>query len=255
MARKTRRPNQPPSEGGLTHRPKFSLWLWLRNSFFTGIVVATPVTVTVWIVYTFITFADRTVKPLIPRAYLPESYLPFAIPGFGLIVAIIGLTLLGALAANILGRSLLQVGERLVARVPFVRNIYGALKQLLETVFSQNQKSFQEVVLVQYPRPGLWALGFLTAPARGEVADRLGHDFVGVFVPSTPNPTSGFIIWTPRAEIIVLDMTVEEGAKMVISAGIVTPEQLRAQKARELEEAAEEARKREPPPPPAAARG
>ncbi len=228
MARKPRRQVSTPSEGGLTQRPKFSLWLWLRNSFFTGIVVATPVTITAWLVYTFISFADRTVKPLIPRAYLPEEWLGFAIPGFGLIVAIIALTMLGALAANILGRSFLQVGERIVARVPFVREVYGTLKQLLETVFAQNQKAFKEVVLLQYPRPGLWAVGFLTASARGELADRLGEDYIGVFVPTIPNPTSGFILWTPRAEVTVLDMTVEEGVKLVLSAGIVTPELLRA---------------------------
>jgi uncharacterized membrane protein len=238
MARKSRRSQPTSPEVTLTQRPRFSLWLWLRNSFFTGIVVATPVTVTLWLVYTFISFGDRTVKPLIPRAYLPEEWLGFAIPGFGLIVAVIVLTMLGALAANILGRTFLGFGERLVARVPFVREVYGTLKQLLESVFAQTQKSFQEVVLVQYPRQGLWALGFLTAPARGELAERLGDDYVGVFIPSTPNPTSGFILWTPRAEVTVLDMTVEEGAKLIISAGIVTPEQLRAEKQeRELQAA------------------
>ena len=233
---------RPGGQPLLADKPRFSLWLWLRNSFFTGIVVATPVTVTAWLIVTFISFADRTVKPLIPRAYLPESYLPFAIPGFGLIVAVIGLTLLGALAANILGRSLLQVGERLVARVPFVRNIYGALKQLLETVFSQNQKSFQEVVLLQYPRDGLWALGFVTTEAKGELKERLGSEYIAVFVPSTPNPTSGFILWTRRDEVHELDMTVEEGAKLIISAGIVTPEQVRAQKAAEAIAAAQDVR-------------
>lgn len=228
MARKPRGDEpQSPMGARLPDPPKFSLWLWLRNSFFTGIVVATPITITVWLVVTFVTWVDSRVKPLIPRAYLPESYLPFAIPGFGVIVAVIGLTLLGALAANILGRSFLHASERIVARVPFVRNIYSALKQLLESVFAQRRKSFQEVALVKYPREGLWAIGFITAPAQGEVADRLGEEFVSVFVPSTPNPTSGFILWTRRSELIVLDMTVEEGAKLVISAGIVTPEQLR----------------------------
>jgi uncharacterized membrane protein len=236
MARKPRGPAPGiPGEVALTQKPRFSLWLWLRNSFFTGIVVATPVTVTIWLVYTFITFADRTVKPLIPRAYLPENYLPFAIPGFGLVVAMVALTLLGALAANIIGRSFLQFGERLVARVPFVREVYGVLKQVLETVFAANQKAFKEVVLLQYPRPGLWTVGFITAPARGEIADHLSSDHVSVFVPTVPNPTSGFLIWVPRADVVLLDMTVEEGAKLILSVGIVTPEQLRAQaKAREL---------------------
>jgi uncharacterized membrane protein len=239
MARKSRKATKMPAEGGLTQRPRFSLWLWLRNSFFTGIVVATPVTITVWLVYTFISFADRTVKPLIPRAYLPESYLPFAIPGFGLVVAMVALTLLGALAANILGRSFLQLGERLVARVPFVREVYGLVKQVLETVFASNQKAFKEVVLLQYPRQGLWTIGFVSTQVRGELAERLGPDYVGIFVPTIPNPTSGFILWTPRSEVTVLDMTVEEAAKFILSAGIVTPELLRAKaEAKALEAAA-----------------
>jgi len=206
--------------------PRFSLWRWLRNSFFTGIVVATPVTVTAWLVYAFVSFADRAVKPLVPRAFNPESYLDFAIPGLGLLVAILMLTMLGALAANILGRSMLRLGERVVGRVPFVRNIYNTLKQLIETVFSQNQNSFKEVVLIQYPRQGLWVLGFITTEATGEVGEHLGSDHIAVFVPSTPNPTSGFMVFLPRADVTVLKMSVEEGAKLIISAGIVTPEGL-----------------------------
>lgn len=216
--------HDPGGVGDLVQPARLSLWRWLRNSFFTGIVVATPVTVTVWLVYTFIHFVDRTVKPLVPRAFNPEEYLNFAIPGLGLIVAIIGLTMLGALAANILGRSLLQVGEQLVNRLPFVRNIYQTLKQLVETVFNQNQNSFKEVVMLQYPREGLWALGFITTEAKGEVKEHLSQDHLAVFVPSTPNPTSGFILFVPRADVIKLRMTVEEGAKLIISAGIVTPE-------------------------------
>ncbi|MGD2132902.1 MAG: DUF502 domain-containing protein [Maricaulaceae bacterium] len=228
MARKSRKGSDTGEPPILTEQPKFSLWLWLRNSFFTGIVVAAPITVTVWLVYTFINFADRTVKPLIPRAYLPEEWLGFAIPGFGLIVAILVLTMLGALAANILGRSLLQVGERLVARVPFVRTIYGALKQLLESVFSQTEKSFKEVVMIQYPREGLWVVGFITTRARGEVKRRLGEDYLGVFVPSTPNPTSGFIVWLPESDVVRLNMSVEDGANLIVSAGIVIPEEVQA---------------------------
>jgi uncharacterized membrane protein len=232
-----RRPEPPEQEGlpeGLTVKPKFSLYQWLRNSFFTGIVVATPVTVTIWIVYTVISFVDRSVKPLIPARWLPEDSLVYAIPGLGLVVAVIGLTALGALAANILGRSLLQFGERLVARVPFVREVYGLLKQVIETVFTSNEKAFKEVALIQYPRIGLWTIGFVSAPVRGELAQHLGDDVIGVFVPTIPNPTSGFIIWSKRSELIFLDMTVEEGAKLILSAGIVTPELVREQ---ELERA------------------
>jgi uncharacterized membrane protein len=236
MARKPRREGEQETsiEGVLTTRPKFSLYQWLRNSFFAGIVVAAPVTVTIWLIYTFISFVDRTVKPLIPARYLPESYLPFAIPGFGVVVAMIALTLLGALAANILGRTLLQFGERLVSRVPLVREVYGVLKQVVETVFSSSTKAFKEVVLVEFPRPGLWSIGFLSAPARGEIAGRLGDDYIGVFVPTVPNPTTGFIMWAKRSELIPLKITIEQGAKLVLSAGIVTPELVREQ---ELEKA------------------
>ncbi len=224
MARKKSSKRGDPG-GGLFAEPpeRTSVWRSLRNYFFTGIVVATPVTITVWLVYTFVRFADNTVKPLIPRAYNPETYLPFAIPGLGIVFAILMLTMLGALAANILGRSLLSGGERLVARLPLVRNIYNALKQLIETFVAQRRNSFKEVVLVEYPRPGLYALGFITAAARGEVAQALGPDMVGVFVPTTPNPTSGFLLYAPRADLRVLKMSVEEGAKLIISAGLVTP--------------------------------
>jgi uncharacterized membrane protein len=223
MGRKSRDPNAP-YDGGLPRLPKLSLWHWLRNSFFTGIIVATPVTVTAWLIFAFISFTDRTVKPLIPQRWLPEDSLVFAIPGFGLLVAVVALTLLGAFAANIIGRSFLQAGERLVARVPFVREIYGLIKQVLETVFAANTKAFKEVVLLQYPRPGLWTIGFVSSTARGELGRRLGADFIGVFVPTIPNPTSGFILWARRSEVTLLDMTVEEGAKLILSAGIVTPE-------------------------------
>lgn len=232
-----RRPEPPGQEGlpeGLTVKPKFSLYQWLRNSFFTGIVVATPVTVTIWIVYTVISYVDRSVKPLIPARWLPEDSLVYAIPGFGLVFAMVGLTLLGALAANILGRSFLQFGERLVARVPLVREVYGLLKQVIETVFTSKQKAFQSVVMLQYPREGLWTVGFLTAPARGELAERMSAEHVGVFVPGVPNPTAGFVVWVDRSEIVMLKMSVEEGLKLILSAGIVTPELLRE---RELERA------------------
>ncbi|WP_019961758.1 DUF502 domain-containing protein [Woodsholea maritima] len=199
---------------------------WLRNSFLTGIVVATPVAVTIWIVYTFINFVDSTVKPLIPMRYNPESYLPFAIPGMGLLIAIVGLTLLGALAANIFGRTLISIGERLVNSLPLVRNVYGALKQIVETVMAGKENSFKEVVLVEYPMAGHHAVAFVSAQAKGAIANELGEDVIGVFVPTTPNPTSGFLLFTPRSKTIKLDMSVEEAAKLIISFGLVTPERL-----------------------------
>jgi len=201
---------------------------WLRNSFLTGVIVATPLTVTFWLVYTFVNFVDSTIKPLIPARYNPESYLPFAIPGMGLVIAILFLTFLGALAANIFGRTLLGVGERILNSVPLVRNIYGALKQLVETALAGQNKSFREVVLVEYPMKGLWALAFITADAASEVRREIadGEHVIGVFVPTTPNPTSGFLLYTARKNVIQLSMTVEEAAKLIFSFGIVTPGQL-----------------------------
>ncbi len=196
----------------------------LRNSFFTGLIVITPVVVTIWLVYAFVTFVDARVKPLIPKIYNPETYLPFAIPGVGLVFAVLFITMLGALAANVIGRYFLGTAERWVDRVPLVRSIYSTLKQLVETVAAQRNNSFKEVALVEYPRPGLFALGFVTAGAKGELAARLGEDWVGVFIPTTPNPTSGFLLFARRSEVQILDMSVEEGAKLIISGGLVTPD-------------------------------
>ena len=150
------------------------MFRWLRNSLLTGIVVALPVTVTIWLIYTFVNFVDRVIKPLIPAQYNPETYLPFALPGLGVVVAVVALTLLGALAANIFGRSLIGIGERLLNSVPLVRNVYGAVKQIAETVFSSRQQSFQEVVLVEFPTQGSYAVGFVTAAAQGEIRDDVG---------------------------------------------------------------------------------
>jgi uncharacterized membrane protein len=199
---------------------------WLRNSLLTGIVVALPVTVTIWIIYTFVNFVDQVIKPLIPAQYNPETYLPFALPGLGVVVAVVGLTLLGALAANFFGRTLISMGEGLLNSVPLVRNLYGAVKQIAETVFSSRQQSFQEVVLVEFPTQGSYAIGFVTAAAQGEIKEDVGEDSIGIFVPTTPNPTSGFLLYTPRSRTTPLDMSVEEAAKMIISFGLVTPEGL-----------------------------
>jgi uncharacterized membrane protein len=197
---------------------------WLRNSFLTGVVVALPVTVTIWLIFTFVTFVDQTVKPLIPERYNPESYLPFALPGLGVVIAVLALTLLGALAANIFGRTLIDVGERILNTVPLVRNVYGAVKQIATTIFSDRQNSFKEVVLVEFPTKGSYAVGFVTAPARGEVKKGVGEDTIGIFVPTTPNPTSGFLLYTPRSRVTPLSMSVEEAAKLIISFGLVSPE-------------------------------
>ena len=206
--------------------PKQTLFGWLRGRFFAGIVIAAPITISLSVVAWLITVIDARVKPLLPPLLKPETYTNIAIPGVGVVVAVIGLTLLGAVATNLIGRSLVGATERLLGRIPVVSNIYGAFKQLFDILGSSDQASFKEVVLVEYPKRGTWCIGFLTAKARGEVKTELGQEYVGVFVPTTPNPTSGFLMYVPSAEVKHLAMTVEEGAKMIISAGLVVPEHL-----------------------------
>jgi uncharacterized membrane protein len=206
------------------------MFRWLRNSFLTGVVIATPVGVTIFLITSFVGFVDSTVKPLIPARYNPETYLPgdFTIPGLGVAIAVLLLTLLGAFAANIFGRSLIGVGERFLDGVPLVRNVYGALKQIVETVFNGKQNSFKEVVLMEYPMKGLWVVAFVSAEGNETLKKNIADDVIGLFVPTTPNPTSGFLIYTPRSNTISIDMSVEEAAKLIISFGMVSPDKLPA---------------------------
>ncbi len=195
----------------------------LRNYFLAGIVVVAPIGITVYLAVTFVEFVDERVIPLIPARYNPETYLPFSIPGLGILVSAIVLIMIGFLAANFLGRQLVSLGERFVDRMPVIRSVYGALKQIIETVLSQSSTSFRQVVLIEYPRKNVWAIAFVTSDAKGEVLRKVRNDLVAVFVPTTPNPTSGFILFLPREDLILLDMTIEEGMKLVISAGLVAP--------------------------------
>ena len=204
----------------------------LRNHFVTGLVVVGPLAITVYLARAFLEWVDGTVKPMIPAAWNPDSYLPFGVPGFGLLVALVGITVLGAMTASLVGRTLLSYGEDLVGRTPFVRPVYKTLKQLFETFVSSRDQSFREVGLIEWPRPGVWSLVFVSGVTRGEVATRLGEagegaageDWLTVFIPTTPNPTGGYVMFLPRSAVRILDMSVEDAAKMVISGGIVTPE-------------------------------
>ena len=164
--------------------------------------------------------------PLLPAALKPETYLNYAVPGFGLIVLIVFLTVLGGIATNLIGRSVISLADRILTRVPFVRSVYSAFKQLVEVFASNNTEQFSECVLIEYPKKGTWCLGFVSSPAKGELKTVLGPAFIGVFVPTTPNPTSGFLMYVESSEVVRLDMTVEEGAKMILSAGLVVPEHL-----------------------------
>lgn len=204
----------------------------LRNHFVTGLVVVGPLAITVYLARGFLDWVDATVKPLIPTPWNPDHYLPVAVPGFGLVVAMVGITLLGAATASLVGRTLLSYGEDLVGRMPFVRPVYRTLKQIFQTFVSSRDQSFREVGLIEWPRPGVWSLVFVSGPARGEVAERLAterpevgvDDWLTVFIPTTPNPTGGYVMFLPRSDVRILAMSVEDGAKLVISGGIVTPE-------------------------------
>ncbi|PHZ83833.1 DUF502 domain-containing protein [Paremcibacter congregatus] len=198
----------------------------VRTYFITGLVVASPVGITIYIALAFIDLIDRNIKPLIPAVYNPDTYLPFPLPGIGLVFLFLLLTLLGFLAANFMGRTLIRIGEKILNRMPVVRSVYNTLKQIFETVISENKGSFQEVVLVEYPRKGLWAIAFISGDNTGEIQSKLPEDVINVFLPTTPNPTSGFLLFVPKKDIIILNMTPDQGAKYVISAGLVDPSSL-----------------------------
>ncbi len=199
----------------------------LRNYFLTGIVVSGPVVITIYLSLWIITFVDGWVKPIIPSIYLPETYLPFAIPGFGILVLVFGLTMLGFLTANLVGRTMLEFGETLLARMPVVRGLYRSTKQIFETVFSQSGTSFRTVGIVEYPSPGCWSVVFLSTPPSPEIATGLpkGEEFISVFLPCAPNPTTGFFFYIPRNKVIEVPISVDDAAKIVMSLGLLKPEE------------------------------
>lgn len=218
---------EPPSPKGRGKAPKgegqMGLWSKLRAYFFAGILITAPISITFYLAWLFITFVDSRVTPLIPAAYNPTTYLPFGLPGLGLVIIVVALTLIGALTAGFFGRLLLRFYEGLLARMPVVRSVYGAVKQIIETVLAQQSAAFREAVLVEYPRRGLWAIAFITGRTEGEVQNLVQEETINIFLPTTPNPTSGFLLFVPRKDVVPLSMTVEEAIKMVISGGIVTP--------------------------------
>jgi uncharacterized membrane protein len=195
----------------------------LRAYFFAGILVTGPIVLTLYLTWLFIHFIDSSVSRLFPDQYNPATYLPFNIPGLGVVFGIIVLTLIGSLTAGYVGRIFLRLSERILARMPVIRSVYGAMKQIFETVLAKQSNTFREAVLIEFPRRGMWTIAFITARAEGEVQELAGPEAVSVYVPTTPNPTSGYLVFVPRSELVVLAMTVEEAIKMVISGGIVTP--------------------------------
>ena len=208
----------------LPHKPTFSVRL--RNNFLTGLIICAPIAITIWLTWTFIHWADSWVKPLIPYRYSPETYIKFAIPGFGLLIAIVIITLVGFLAKNFIGRSIVNFGESVLDRTPLVRSLYKGLKQIFETVLRERTNSFRKVGMIEYPSPGLWALVFVATDAKGEIASRFneqGMEMTAVFLPPTPVPTAGFLIFVEKSRIMELDMSTEDAAKLLISGGLVTP--------------------------------
>ena len=194
----------------------------LRAYFLAGILITAPIGITIYLSWLFLTFVDARVVPLIPDRYNPDSYLPFSVPGIGLVVLLIVLTLIGALTAGYLGRALLHTSERVLTRMPVVRSLYTTVKQIVETVLA-NRTAFREVVMIEYPRQGVWSLGFITGVVQGEARKVADEEMVSVIIPTVPIPTAGYLVFIPRKDVVVLDMTVEEGMKMAISGGIVAP--------------------------------
>ncbi len=204
--------------------PKPPLLQRLRGNFLTGLVVVLPMFLTGYLLWATIAFIDAKVVPLIPGSYNPENIFGRNIFGLGLLVFLAFTTLVGALTKGIVGRQILQTGERLVERTPIVRSLYNGLKQIVETIFSQSATSFKQACLVEYPRKGIWSVVFVSTPAKGEIPVKAGEpDLVSVFLPTTPNPTSGYLLYVPRRDLVPLDMTIEEAAKLIISAGLVSP--------------------------------
>ncbi|MGB1006581.1 MAG: DUF502 domain-containing protein [Thalassobaculaceae bacterium] len=205
-------------------RPRRTFWGRLRGYFFAGVLITGPISITLYLVWLFISYVDSAVNPWIPAAYNPSTYVPFSIPGVGLVVGLFLLTFIGWITAGLLGSWLIRFSEGLLARMPVVRNIYSTIKQLMETMLSQKSNAFRQCALVEWPRAGMWTVGFVTGDTTGELSDKLGGPQLSIYVPTTPNPTSGYLIFLPPEQVKILDMSVEEGLKYVISTGIVQPE-------------------------------
>jgi uncharacterized membrane protein len=235
------RPSAPSSSGLPSGKPpvqpaRTGVGARVRNYFLTGLIVAGPIAITVWLTWSLITYVDDLVRPFVPVNYRPETYLPHEvpwlglelpgkIPGTGLIIVFVTLTLLGFLTANLVGRTLVELGERLLDRLPLVRSVYKGLKQVFETLFSQSGSSFRTVGLVEFPSPGMWSLVFLSQRPSDEITARLPsrEEYVSVFLPCTPNPTTGFFFYVARSAVIELDLPVEAAAKLIMSAGLIQP--------------------------------
>jgi uncharacterized membrane protein len=202
-------------------RPADGFWAKWRKNFLTGLVLVAPVYLTVYIIWTGVSIIDAKVERLLPSQYNLQTYIH--IPGYGLVVFLVFTALIGAMAKNFVAAKLIGWSEGALDRLPIVRTVYNGLKQIAETVFTQSKTSFTKACLVEYPRKGLWAVAFISSDQGSEVNDRVGEEIIGVFLPTTPNPTSGFLLYVPREDVIELEMSIEEAAKLIISGGLVAP--------------------------------
>lgn len=224
-----------PFDPDLSHPPKRGLLGRFRGNFLTGLVVIAPVGLTIWLIWSVVGWIDGFVLPLVPVRYHPDRLIQdllgldptvqINVRGIGVVIFLAFTVLVGFVAKGIIGRSLIRFAESLVERTPVVRSIYSGIKQISETIFAQSETSFETACLIEYPRRGIWAIGFISTTAKGEIAGKTGGEgeMMSVFLPTTPNPTSGFLLFVPSSDVIELDMTVEDSAKLVISAGLVYP--------------------------------
>ena len=202
-----------------------NLFQRLRSNFLTGLVLITPIILTIYLLWGVINFIDDKVVPWLPNKYNPSTYLGKDIPGLGVMTFLVFTTIVGMVTKGFFGRQLIKYWQSLVDRTPVFRSIYNALKQIAETVFTKSDQTFKSACLVEYPRRGIWVVAFVSTITRGEIKEKINKDeILTVFVPTTPNPTSGFLLFIPRKDVIILKMSVENAAKLVISAGLVVPD-------------------------------
>ena len=218
-------PDDPPSDPAKPVSIHHGMVVRLRNYFLTGLVLVGPAYITISLTWWFINWVDDLVRPFIPIAYRPDTYLPVKIPGTGLIIALTALTLLGFLTANFVGRKLVEAGENILNRMPVVRPIYKSLKQIFETLFANGGSSFRRVGLVEFPSPGMWSIVLISQAPSVEVANNLPgkEEHISVFLPCAPNPTTGFFFYVPKSRIIEVEMTAEDAATLIMSCGVVQP--------------------------------
>ncbi len=201
-----------------TKRKKTPILAKLRNYFITGIVVLVPIGITLYLTKFFISISSN----LIPKEINPNSYLPFSIPGLEILLSVIFITIIGGLSLSFIGKKILQFVNDTLKRIPILRTIYSAIGQMTESL-APNKGSQKSVVLIEYPRKGTWAVGFATKDNKGEISEKTGEELVNIFVPTTPNPTSGFLLMFPKKDVVYLDMTFEEASKFIVSAGTSNP--------------------------------